>query len=83
MTSYNCIMLGCLTFRKIVISLLTLSTSPYSSIIFLSKIFIATGSFVALCSPYLTFPKVPSPKVYPKFINYTYFIVLYLVSHLL
>lgn len=63
MTSYNCIMLGCLTFLKIVISLLTLSTSPYSSIIFLSKILIATGSFVALCNPYLTFPKVPSPRV--------------------
>ena len=49
------------------ISLETLSTSVTSMILAFSKIFIATGSFVRVCFPNLTLPKVPSPMVFPGF----------------
>jgi hypothetical protein len=50
---------GCLTFLRMLISRVTLSTSLLSLILSFSKILIATDSLVIVCVPMRTLPKVP------------------------
>lgn len=57
---------GCLTFLRILISLVTLSTSLLSLILSFSRIFIATFSPVIVWVPILTLPKVPDPRDLPE-----------------
>ena len=58
--------LGCLTFLRMLISLVTRSTSLLSFILSFSRIFIATCSPVIVCVPMRTLPKVPCPSDLPK-----------------
>ena len=69
MISYNYITFGCLTIFKMWISLDTLSTSAFSTILSFSKIFIATFSLVTVWIPSLTLPKVPYPMDLPNYMN--------------
>ena len=70
-------MLGCLMSLRILISLVTLSTSASSVILSFSRILTATYkmivkivfitfSSVKIWVPSLTLPKVPSPIAFPK-----------------
>ena len=64
--SYNYTTWGCWTILRMWISLETRSTSATSTILLFSRIFTATRALVRMCYPILTFPKVPSPIVFPN-----------------
>ena len=48
---------------------MTRSTSALSLILSFSRIFIATDSYVKVCVPILTLPKVPWPKDLPNYLQ--------------
>jgi len=66
LTSYSWITFGCLTFLRMLISRVTLSTSPLSLMRSFSRILMATFSPEIVCVPILTFPKVPEPSDLPR-----------------
>lgn len=66
MISYNYTTWGCWTIFRIWISLETRSTSATSTILLFSRILTATRALVRMWVPILTFPKVPSPIVFPN-----------------
>lgn len=67
MISYSLTVLGCEIDFRIAIYLVTLLSSSEAIILSLYMILMATSYSVALCFANLTFPKVPSPTVFPEF----------------
>ena len=64
-TSYNWTILGCLSILSMQIYRVTLSMSACSTIFYFCRVLTATFISVGICVPRRTFPKVPSPIVWP------------------
>jgi hypothetical protein len=65
-TSYNCMIFGCLSIFKMHIYRVTRSISACSIIFSFCRVLTATFCSVRMCVPSLTLPKVPYPMHFPN-----------------